>query len=143
MKIKSEDIEKLSVEEKRALLAELLKKKAESTAKPATPPVIPIQSRTSATFPLSYGQQRLWYLDQLEPGNHVCNLPIFMHLKGKLNVAALEGSLNKIIARHESLRTNFILVNGEPVQRVAPARALSLSPINLSHLPPDERTVES
>src|ERR1044072_1158763 len=110
MKINPKDLENLNPEEKRALLAQLLKKKA-AAAEPAAPQRIPVQNREAATFPMSFGQQRLWYLEQLNSEGSVYNLPVMMHLKGQLNIAALEESLNKISARHEMLRTNFITVD--------------------------------
>ncbi|NET54154.1 MAG: hypothetical protein F6K09_37725, partial [Merismopedia sp. SIO2A8] len=67
-------------------------------------------------LPLSYTQQRLWFLDQLEPNSALYNIPIALHLEGKLNVSALEQSLQEIIQRHEALRTNFITVNGKAIQ---------------------------
>ncbi len=70
------------------------------------------------TFPLSFSQKRLWFLDQLDPGTGTYNIPLTYKLKGELNVNALESSLNEIVRRHEILRTNFIVVNGEPRQRI-------------------------
>src|ERR1051325_6237197 len=62
--------------------------------------------------PLSYGQQRLWFLDQLEPGNPVYNVPTSVRLSGALQVSALQQSLNEIIRRHEALRTRFVTLIG-------------------------------
>ena len=70
--------------------------------------------------PISYAQQRLWFLDQLEPGNPVYNLPAGVRLKGALQLSALERSLNEIIRRHEALRTRFLTLDGEPVQVIDP-----------------------
>src|SRR6185503_5246211 len=63
---------------------------------------------------LSFGQERLWFLEQLEPGLAVYNVPIAIAFEGELNVAALEQSLNDLIARHGSLRTSFTTVQGRP-----------------------------
>src|SRR6185369_8493046 len=68
-------------------------------------------------LPLSFAQQRLWFLDQLEPGA-AYNLSGRLHLVGRLDTAALEASLNEIVRRHEALRTIFSTRNGEPVQIV-------------------------
>ena len=76
-----------------------------------------------ARLPLSFAQQRLWFLDQLESGVAVYNMPAAVRLTGALNVPALEGALAEIVRRHEALRTNFLVVNGEPVQCIARAPA--------------------
>ncbi|HEV2705170.1 MAG TPA: amino acid adenylation domain-containing protein, partial [Pyrinomonadaceae bacterium] len=89
--------------------------------------------------PLSFAQQRLWFLDQLDPGNFTYNIPLAVRLRGKLNVAALERSLTEIVRRHETLRTTFALVEGEPVQIVAPPAPVSLPVVDLRHLPEAER----
>ena len=93
--------------------------------------------------PLSYGQQRLWFLDQLEPGNPVYNLPTGVRLKGALQLSALERSLNEIIRRHEALRTRFLTLDGEPVQVIDPELELRLEVVDLSTLNEDERETEA
>lgn len=77
-------------------------------------------------IPLSYAQQRLWFIDQLEPASPAYNMCEAVRLTGDLDVAALERSLNEIIARHEVLRTNFVSVDGNPLQIIAERRRLSL-----------------
>src|SRR5215467_5823259 len=72
--------------------------------------------RDSRTAPLSFAQQRLWFLDQYEPDNILYNLPSAIRLKGTLNVTALERSLNEIVRRHGALRTTFSIVDDRPVQ---------------------------
>ena len=83
-------------------------------------------------LPLSFAQQRLWFLDQLEPGSTVYNVPIAVRIRGPLDVAALERSINEIIARHEILRTTFSTVEGEAVQIIAPSSSHSLPVVDLS-----------
>jgi len=85
-------------------------------------------------IPLSFSQQRLWFIDQLYHGSSFYNIPIAFHIQGKLNIAALKQSLNEIIKRHEVWRTNFKLVNGEPRQEIFPQSTWDLSIINLGHL---------
>jgi amino acid adenylation domain-containing protein len=86
---------------------------------------------------LSFGQQRLWFLDQLEPGNLFYNIPFAIRLNGQVNAPALERALNEIIRRHETLRTSIALQDGEPVQIIADEFTLTLPIIDLqSH---DER----
>ncbi len=117
----------LSLEEKRALLAQLLQERAGK----------------SNTFPLSFAQQRLWFLDQLEPGSPLYNVPQAIRMSGALNPQALQKSLETIVARHESLRTTFMMVDGSPVQVVAPNLKMALPVTDLSGLPEDEREAES
>ena len=80
------------------------------------PPIVPIDRQ--GHLELSYAQQRLWFLDQLEPDNAFNNIPIALLLVGELNVSALEKSLNALVARHETLRTGFGQDNGKPIQNV-------------------------
>ncbi|HEX2269376.1 MAG TPA: amino acid adenylation domain-containing protein [Pyrinomonadaceae bacterium] len=89
--------------------------------------------------PLSFAQQRLWFLDQLEPGLVAYNIPAAVRLAGKLDVAVLNWSLNEIIRRHESLRTTFNSVAGQPVQIVAPSLELSISVVDLTGVPDELR----
>jgi len=98
---------------------------------------------SAGTFPVSFAQQRLWFLSQLEPDNPSYNLPQILRLKGHLNVDALEQSINTIIARHESLRTTFKEVDGEPVQIVSGAHKIKLGFADLSGLPESEREDEA
>ncbi|MBK7992405.1 MAG: LLM class flavin-dependent oxidoreductase [Blastocatellia bacterium] len=84
-------------------------------------------------LPLSFTQERLWFLSQLEPDNAAYNDRLAIEIKGSLNFLALEESLNQIIERHEALRTNFAFVNGNPVQIIAKNRVLELSQINLEN----------
>lgn len=93
-------------------------------------------------FPSSYAQRRLWFLDQLEPGNVFYNIPFAMPLYASLDVAALERSLNEIAQRHESLRTTFTTVDGQPMQLISAAQTVSLPVTDLSHLPEQERQTE-
>lgn len=85
-------------------------------------------------IPLSFSQQRLWFIDQLYHGSSFYNIPIAFHIQGNLNIAALEQSLNEIIKRHEVLRTTFRLVNGEAVQEIALQSTWDLPIINIEHL---------
>ena len=74
-------------------------------------------------FPLSLAQQRLWFLDRLVSGNSAYSLSWGARLRGVLDVGALERSLQTVIERHESLRTTFDEIDGEPVQVIAPRAA--------------------
>jgi amino acid adenylation domain-containing protein len=104
------------------------------------PAIVPVPR--GGELPLSFAQQRLWFLDQLDPGNSVYNFPAAVRLKGPLNVPALKQSLNEIVRRHETLRTTFAIVDGRPVQVIAPALTLTLSMVDLRELPETEREAE-
>jgi amino acid adenylation domain-containing protein len=94
-------------------------------------------------LPLSYAQQRLWFLDQLEPDSPFYNVPAAVRMEGALNVAALEQALNEVVRRHESLRTSFAEVEGRPAQVVTDGLTLSLPAVELSHLSEGERERET
>ncbi|HEY6349974.1 MAG TPA: amino acid adenylation domain-containing protein [Candidatus Angelobacter sp.] len=96
-----------------------------------------------AQFPLSFAQQRLWLLDQLEPGSPFYNLPHPVRLRGNLDVAALEASLNRVVERHESLRTTFHEEDGKPVQRADQKSELKVGLDDLSQLPQSARKEEA
>jgi amino acid adenylation domain-containing protein/natural product biosynthesis luciferase-like monooxygenase protein len=88
------------------------------------PPLVPVPR--SADMPLSFAQQRLWFLDRFEPGSADYHLPLAVRLHGELDVQALQRTLDELVRRHESLRTRFASVDGEPVQRIAPAGTATL-----------------
>jgi amino acid adenylation domain-containing protein/FkbM family methyltransferase len=87
---------------------------------------IPRASRDNA-LPLSFAQQRLWFLDQVAPGNPAYNIQAAVRLSGPLNVAAFASTLNEIVQRHEILRTTFHIVDGQPTQVISPVAELSLT----------------
>lgn len=86
-------------------------------------------------LPLSYSQERLWFLDEFERGGTAYNMSGALRLEGKLDIAVLEQSLNEIIQRHEVLRTTFVAVDGKPQQIIADTLELLLNKIDLSHIP--------
>ena len=96
---------------------------------PVLPPVVPAE-RTEP--PLSFAQERLWFIDRMEPGNPVYNLPFALRLRGALDVDALERSLGEIVRRHEALRTVFAEADGSPVQVIAPFGGFALPVEDLS-----------
>ncbi|NEQ48309.1 MAG: amino acid adenylation domain-containing protein [Leptolyngbya sp. SIOISBB] len=99
---------------------------------------IPISSRT-AELPLSFAQQRLWFLNQLEPDNPFYNISAAILLTGALNISALEQSFNQIVQRHEVFRTRFISVEGRPVQEVGRSLTITLPVVDLQHLPVEQQ----
>jgi amino acid adenylation domain-containing protein len=96
---------------------------------------IPPLSRDNKEFPLSFAQQRLWFLEQLEGKTATYNIPMAMRLDGKLHQHALEQSLQEMIKRHDVLRTTFKTVNGNPVQVIDPITNYQLPLIDLQELP--------
>ena len=93
-------------------------------------------------FPLSFAQERLWFLDQLVPGNPNYNMPAVLYLEGQLDIGSLEQSLSEIVRRHETLRTAFVNVNGRPMQQVMSEHRIALPIIDLSGLESGAQRVE-
>ena len=91
------------------------------------------------TLPLSFAQERLWFLDQLEPESAAYNIPRAVSLTGSLQISALEQSVNEIVRRHEALRTSFVDVGGQPAQQIAAELELGLPLIDLQRLSTDEQ----
>jgi amino acid adenylation domain-containing protein len=91
------------------------------------------------SFPLSFTQQRLWFLDQLEPDTDAYTIFVAYQLTGRLDRAVLERSLNEIVRRHAALRTTFPIIDEQPIQAISPAAALPLPLEDLRSLPADER----
>ncbi|HLX10126.1 MAG TPA: amino acid adenylation domain-containing protein, partial [Thermoanaerobaculia bacterium] len=84
--------------------------------------------------PLSFAQERLWFLDRLEPAGITYNIPAALRLRGPLAWAPLAGAINAIVARHEALRTRFPEIEGRPVQQVEPPSAVPLPVVDLAPL---------
>jgi len=93
--------------------------------------------------PMSFAQQRLWFIDQLVPGNAFYNMLGAFCLQGRLNVEALEGAIDDLIERHEILRTTFAEIDGELVQVIRPHGRLCLRLIDLTGMPADKRETEA
>src|SRR5215212_132372 len=127
---RAELLKRLSRTQRAQLLKELQKEAAQANGHHDIP-----RRPQAGPIPLSFGQQRLWFLSQVDPDTPLYNVPEAIELKGQLNVAALEQSLNEIIRRHDALRTVFTIVERQPVQICTPTRPLSLKTIDLTHLP--------
>ena len=122
------------------VLAELAERIEEAMRAGSTLVAPPLERVTTlGPLPLSYAQQRLWFLDQLIPNNNAYNIPIAFRLRGALNLVALEQSLNETVKRHESLRTNFADVDGQPIQVIAPERVQELPLVSFETLADPER----
>jgi len=106
-------------------------------------PMRRVKTDRNSGVPLSFAQQRLWVIDQLEPGSSAYNIPLAEHISGTLNVAALEQSFNELVRRHESLRTTFKISAGQLVQVINEPQRLRLEVTDLSRLPEAEREREA
>lgn len=96
----------------------------------------------SGLLPLSFPQQRLWFLDQLAAGNPYYNMSTAWRLKGELDAAALQAALRAVISRHEALRTRFVIHDGVPAQVVCPSWPLELEAEDVSGPDAQERAAE-
>ena len=128
-----------------ALQAELAQRKPElmsllrhkAHANGHTNPIVRLPRNRS--LPLSFAQQRLWFLDQLVPENPFYNMPAAVQLQGHLNLKAFQQAFNAIVQRHETLRTTFTQVDGQPTQVIAPNLNLHLPVIDLQQVPAVDR----
>lgn len=110
------DLASLTADQRRQLLRNLLERQVQQTQR----------------FPTSFGQRRMWLLDQFDPGNAVYNMPLAVRLGGRLRVELLERALQSLVRRHDALRTRFEGVDGEPEQVVDTAERVSLAVIDIS-----------
>ncbi|HYX26460.1 MAG TPA: amino acid adenylation domain-containing protein, partial [Thermoanaerobaculia bacterium] len=104
------------------------------------PPILPIPR--TGSLPLSYSQERLWFLDKLQPGSAAYNMPVAVRLRGALDPSLLARSLNASVGRHESLRTTFGAAHGQPFQRIAAALEVPLPLLDLGGLAGPARDAE-
>ena len=118
----------LTPESKKALLSELLARRRAASPQPGAVPRVD----RGLPLPLSFAQQRLWFIDQLEPGGHVYNLQVAMRLVGPLQVDALQRALDAVVQRHEALRTTFTATGGTPYQQVNPPCPVDLEQTRLA-----------
>ena len=114
--------------------------KANLSSSPAPEPIRPMPR--DGDLPLSFGQQRLWFLDQLEGGSATYNEFFALNINGSLQIAALEQTLTEIVRRHEILRTTFPMRNGFPVQAIAPTQTVPLPMVDLQQSPEVEQSAE-
>jgi putative pyridoxal-dependent aspartate 1-decarboxylase len=112
----------------------------QSNASAEIPPMQPVSR--GGDLPLSFAQQRLWFLAQLEPNSPAYNIPEALRLQGKLDIGVLTQTLEAIIQRHEVLRTNFATFADKPVQIIHPQINLELPIIDISNLSQTEQEQE-
>ncbi|HKV09856.1 MAG TPA: amino acid adenylation domain-containing protein, partial [Thermoanaerobaculia bacterium] len=103
---------------------------------PAPGPILPVSR--DGLLPLSFAQERLWFLDRLTPGSPAYNLPLALRVRGGLDLTALARAVAAVVERHEALRTTFVGLEGRPAQRIAPAEGWSLPVRDLSGAPDPE-----
>jgi amino acid adenylation domain-containing protein/thioester reductase-like protein/FkbM family methyltransferase len=120
-------------------LASVIEQLQQQGLKISAPPILKRAENTELS--LSYAQQRLWFLDQLQPNSSFYNIPFGLRFVGTVNFAALEQSLFEIIQRHEALRTNFVSVDGQPRQIIQTLTNWTISAVDLQHLPTSEREI--
>jgi len=122
------------LKERRDEIHQLLKGLRETAP---VPPLLP--QRRPSPLPVSYAQQRLWFIDRLEGGSTEYNAPEALRLRGALDHAALTRAIDTIVARHESLRTHFADIDGTPVQVIAPAIRIDVPVDDLRGLREDDQ----
>ncbi|WP_255316237.1 condensation domain-containing protein, partial [Myxococcus fulvus] len=106
-------------------------------------PALVVVPRTGP-LPLSFAQQRLWFLDRLQPGSPFYNIPSAIQLHGGVNLDALERALRTLVQRHEALRTSFhVQADGEAVQHIHTDVTLSVPVVDLQHVPESQREAEA
>jgi len=115
----------LTPEQKRALLKKLLDEKRER----------------SGLFPLSFAQQRLWFIDKLQPGTALYNIPTVLRLAGKVDFEALRKGLEAVVARHEALRTTFVSREDTPFQKINPPAPVEFHFIDLQQMDENEKGI--
>ncbi|NEQ85367.1 MAG: non-ribosomal peptide synthetase, partial [Moorea sp. SIO2I5] len=131
---------KQNIVERKADILKLLRKAHKNRQSDGASSIQPISREQ--VIPLSYAQQRLWFIEKMVLSSNAYNMPLTLHLVGKLDYVALQKSLNQIIARHETLRTTFSEINGTPVQIIQSPFELELPIIDLSGLIPSEQTTK-
>ena len=124
----------------RPTVAGLAQRVEEALGKDEEMPVPPLlAAERPEEIPLSFAQQRLWFLDQLEPGSAAYLIPSALRFQGDLNVEVMERSLEQLVQRHESLRTTFEMQGEQPVQVIHPPEPCVVPVIDLQGLLPEHR----
>ena len=135
------DLLREQIAERKTEIIEFLRRADFDSSSNKSEVILPVPRDTD--LPLSFAQQRLWFLQQLEPDNSFYNEYFSMWLAGPLDAVALEQSLNEIVQRHEVLRTTFRVLDGQPVQIIAPNLTLTMPVVDLCKLSEAEQKKES
>src|ERR1044071_9028105 len=136
----SKEFVRLSQEQQASLLKQIQKTTGADALASSADDIRP--SPHEGPLPLSYGQQRLWFLDQLEPGNSAYNIRSGWRLTGDLNVVVLRDSIREIIRRHQILRTSFVISRGQPSQVISPHVEFDLPLVDLREHTAADREAE-
>lgn len=134
----SKRIDRLSAEQLDLLMQQLRKKKGNTLQKP-----LRRLSRETATFPLSFAQQRLWFLEQFDPGTPLYNVPEAFRIEGPLQPEILQQAFAALVARQEILRTTFISHQGAPLQVIHEQMSIEIPVIDLSEMSEHGRLPEA
>src|SRR5215217_6912328 len=134
----ADNITSLTPEQQALLLRWLQKKQAKSDGQTNVYSAIPRALRTG-DIPVSFAQQRIWFLDQLTPGTAAYNFGQAVRISGALDIPSLQRSFNEIVRRHESLRTRFAATDGVPRQIIAAEAVVEMPVIDLEGLSESER----
>ncbi|NEU79520.1 non-ribosomal peptide synthetase [Nostoc sp. UIC 10630] len=121
-------------------LTKLLSEQLQTGSGLTVPPIVPVSRNTD--IPLSWAQERLWFLHQLEGESGAYTIPFTVRLVGNLNIKALEGALGEIVRRHEVLRTRFEVKHDKPVQVIAPNLTITLPMVDLQNIPDPWKQLE-
>lgn len=142
---KKQRIAELSPDEQGALFEQLRRKREQEKKTSLSLATQPIsrQSRETHSFPLSFAQQRLWFLEQFEPDTSLYNIPEALRISGRLQCAALRETLDRLVARHETLRTTFVAIDGEPMQVIGDSQPVGMPVVDLRNLPEPGREREA
>ena len=116
---------KHQLKQNKAQLIELLQSSKEADTQ-VLPPLSKVERKTE--LPLSFSQQRFWFLDQFAPGQAAYTIPLGLRIKGALNAAALTDAFNGVIHRHEVLRTNFVVADFDAIQQIHAELRIEVAP---------------
>ncbi|HSN88110.1 MAG TPA: amino acid adenylation domain-containing protein, partial [Thermoanaerobaculia bacterium] len=133
-------LSELTPEQRALLMLRMRQKAGRQEEGGGVSPIRPVPRTPGAELPLSFSQQRLWFMDRWQPGSAAYNIPAALRVTGRLDVAALRWSLSEIVRRHESLRTVFS--SERPAQVVRPAEPLPVPVVDLESLPGEARSSE-
>jgi amino acid adenylation domain-containing protein/non-ribosomal peptide synthase protein (TIGR01720 family) len=141
--LEERDLARLTPQQRAALETLLWQRRASRPPKAALEEKITRRTCQGGPAPLSHAQRRLWFIDQLEPGSPLYNMPATLRVEGPLRPQVLVRTLGEIVRRHEALRTVFAAPQGSPVQVIQPAAPFLLSLVDLSKLPASRREAEA